>query len=152
MGPSRPRRSPSPRFVALHRLEDRQHVLPAPAAVAELGPVVVVLALAAHPHHAVDGARAAEHVSARHGNGAPAGVGLGLGGIEPVDAGAVDELGEADGHAREGMGLAAGFQQQHLVAPALGEAAGQRGARRPGADDDEIDRALVHFRPFCELR
>ena len=104
-------------FVALHRLEDRQHVLPAPAAVAELGPVVVVLALAAHPHHAVDGAGAAEHAPARHGDGAPSGVGLGLGGIEPVDAGAVDELGEADGHAREGMGLAAGFQQQHLVAP-----------------------------------
>src|SRR5262249_27220824 len=36
--------------VALHALEDGQDVLPAPAAVAELCPMVVVLALSAHPH------------------------------------------------------------------------------------------------------
>src|SRR6185295_16127699 len=64
--------------IALHAAEDRQHVLPAPAAIAELRPVVVVLPLAAHPHHAVDGARSAEHLSARHRDVAPAGVGLGL--------------------------------------------------------------------------
>ena len=42
--------------VAFHAPEDRQHVLVAPATVAELCPMVVVLSLAAHPYHPVDGA------------------------------------------------------------------------------------------------
>ena len=133
--------------VALHALEDRQHVLIAPAAVAELGPVVVVLALAAHPHHAVDGARAAQHAPARHRDRPPAGVGLGLGGVEPIDARPRDELGKADRHARERMRLAAGLEQQHLMATILGEAVGERGTCRSGADDDEIDSMLVHAFP-----
>src|SRR5262249_10231534 len=44
--------------IAFHAAEDRQYVLVAPAAVAELCPMIVVLPLAAHPHHPVDGARA----------------------------------------------------------------------------------------------
>src|SRR6185436_3701940 len=130
--------------IALHGLEDRQHVLIAPAAVAELGPMVVVLPLAAYPDHAVDGAGAAEHAAARHRDGPATRGGLGLGGVEPVDAGAVDELGEADGHAREGMRLAAGLEQQHVMAPAFREAAGERGPRRPGAHNDEVDCKLAH--------
>src|SRR5581483_4452029 len=64
--------------VGLHALEDRQHVLVAPAAVAELGPMIVILPLAAHPHHAVDGARAAEHAPARHGDCPASGLRIGL--------------------------------------------------------------------------
>src|SRR5207302_5426257 len=93
--------------IALDILEHRQHVVPAPAAIAELRPVVVVLRLAAHPHHAVDRARAAEHLSTRYGNISPAGRGLRFGGIEPVDAGAIDEARKAHRHARERMRLAA---------------------------------------------
>src|SRR3954468_3014898 len=52
--------------VAFHPAEDRQHVLIAPAAVAELGPVVVILRLAAHIYHAVDRARSAHHLAARY--------------------------------------------------------------------------------------
>src|SRR4029079_12288466 len=102
--------------VALHALEDRQHILVAPAAVAELRPMIVVLALAANPHHAVDGAGAAEHAPARHGDRTPVGDFLGLGCIEPVDARPADEFRKADGHARQWMRLAPGLEQQDLVA------------------------------------
>ena len=42
--------------VAFHTPEDRQHVLVAPATVAELCPMIVVLSLPADPYHPVDGA------------------------------------------------------------------------------------------------
>src|SRR5206468_1977849 len=57
--------------IALDLTEHGQHVMPAPAAIAELRPMVIVLPLSAHPHHAVDCARAAEHLAARHRNVAP---------------------------------------------------------------------------------
>src|SRR5262249_61491394 len=125
-------------------LEDRCHVLVAPAEVAELRPMVVVLALAADPHHAVDGARAAEHAPARNRNRAKAGAGAGLGRIKPIDARPVDEACEADGDARQRMNIAAGFQQQDLIAAAFAEPASERGPRRSRTDDDEIDSMLVH--------
>ena len=49
---------------AFHALEDGQHVLEAPAAIAELRPVIVVLRLAADVDHAVDRAGAAQHAAA----------------------------------------------------------------------------------------
>jgi hypothetical protein len=42
------------------------------------------------------------------------------------------------------MGLASCLQRQNVKTAVLGEAMGERRARRSGADDDEIDRALVH--------
>src|SRR5262249_53091403 len=84
--------------VAFHALEDRQHVLVAPAAVAELGPMIVVLALPAHPHHPVDGARPSEHAPARNGDCASSGIVLRFGAIEPIHAGPIDEAVEADRH------------------------------------------------------
>src|SRR5262249_13819897 len=69
-------------LVALDGFEDRQNVVIAPAAVSELRPMIVVLRLAAHPHHAVDRARPAEHLSTRHGDVTPARRRLGLRGIE----------------------------------------------------------------------
>ena len=130
--------------IAFDAPENRQHVVPAPAAVAQLRPVIVVLRLAAHPHHAVDRARSAEHLAARHRDVAPAGRGLGLGLVEPVHARAIDEAREADRHARERMRLAARFQQQHLMAAVLGQAIGERGAGRACSDDDVVGRADVH--------
>src|ERR1043165_3933067 len=49
------------------------------------------------------------------------------------------------------MRLAAGFEQQHLVAAVLGQPIGKRGAGRPCTDDDVIGRADVHVRPFTFL-
>ena len=53
-------------LVALHALEEGQHLVIAPALVAHLRPGVEVLRLAAHEGHAVDRARAAEQLAARH--------------------------------------------------------------------------------------
>ena len=58
-------------LIALHLLKDRQDVLIAPTAVAQLRPSVVVERLAAHEDHAVDRTRATEQLAARHGD-APA--------------------------------------------------------------------------------
>ena len=52
-------------FVVLGLLEERQHGIPVPALAAELAPVVVVGRIAAHIHHAVDRAGAAQHLAAR---------------------------------------------------------------------------------------
>ena len=51
--------------VILRPLEQRQHVVPAPAPVAELPPVIVVGRLPAHVDHAVDRGAAADHPAAR---------------------------------------------------------------------------------------
>src|SRR5262249_25940004 len=86
--------------IALHALEDREHVLIAPAAIAELRPMVVVLGLAADEDHAVDRAGAAEHLTSGHVDVPAAGAFVRLGAVAPVDGGIVDHLGDADRHAR----------------------------------------------------
>src|SRR5882672_214800 len=57
-------------------LEIGQHIVPAPAGIAELAPVIVVAGLAAHVDHAVDRGAAAEHLAARIVDGATAEPGL----------------------------------------------------------------------------
>ncbi|MPM46826.1 hypothetical protein SDC9_93533 [bioreactor metagenome] len=52
-------------LVVLGALEIRQHIGPAPTRIALLGPVVVVLGLAARIDHGVDRAGAAQHLAAR---------------------------------------------------------------------------------------
>ena len=118
--------------VALHPLEDRQHVLVAPAAVAELRPVIVVLRLAADIDHAVDRARAAQHLAARNLDAPPARAFVRLRRVAPVDGRIVDHLGDADRHARpeEVRALGARLQQQHPVGAALASA-GWRPPRPP---------------------
>ena len=125
---------------AFHPLEDRQHVLVAPAAVAELRPVVVVLRLAADEDHAVDRARAAQHLAARHLDAPPARALVRLRRVAPVDRGIVDHLGDADRHARpeEARALGAGLEQQHPVGAAFRQPAGDHGARRARTDDDVV--------------
>src|SRR6201996_2760263 len=130
--------------VAFHAPEDREHVLIAPATVAELCPMIVVLPLPADPYHPVDGARAAEHAPAWDGDCSPSRIVLGFRGVQPIHAGAIDEAREADRYLRQPMRLASCFQQQNAKTAVLREAAGERRARRSGANDDEIDSALVH--------
>jgi hypothetical protein len=66
-------------FPVLGLLEIGQHVVPRPATIAELGPVVEILGLAADIDHPVDRAGAAEHAAARIEDGAPVDAGIGLG-------------------------------------------------------------------------
>src|SRR6516164_8385905 len=63
----------------LSALEERQDVVPTPAAIAKLRPVVVILRLTADVDQAVDRRRAAEYAAARIGNGAAVSAGIGLG-------------------------------------------------------------------------
>ncbi len=56
--------------LILRLLEIGQHVVPAPARIAELAPVVVVARLAAHVDHAVDRGAAAEHAAPGIADGA----------------------------------------------------------------------------------
>ena len=93
--------------------EQRRHLAPAPAAAAHLRPGVVVERLAAHPDQAVDRARAAQQLSARHRDGPVGRAGLGLGLVEPVGRRIVDQQAEAERHAGIGMACRTGFEQQH---------------------------------------
>src|SRR5262249_52890340 len=61
-----------PALIVLRLAEVRQHVRVAPPGVAEIAPVVVVLALAADVDRAVDRAGAAQHLAARLRDGAAA--------------------------------------------------------------------------------
>ena len=102
--------------IAFHALEERQDLGVAPAPVAHLRPGIEVLGLAAHKHHAVDRAGAAEQLAARHRDPAAIGARLGLGGIEPVGRGIGDQPGHSDRNEGPGVARPTGFEQQHLVA------------------------------------
>src|SRR6202011_1092694 len=132
-------------LVTFHPPEDRQHVLIAPAAVAELGPVVVILRLAAHIDHAVDRARSAHHLAARHVDAASARTFVGLGLVAPVHGGIVDHLGGADRHPRPEMvrSLGARFQQQYAIGAALAQPACDHRAGRTRADHDVVIGGVV---------
>ena len=118
-------------LVALDAREQRRHVLPAPAARAHLRPGVVVERLAAHPDEAVDGARAAQHLAARHRDLAIGGAGLGLGFVAPVGGGIVDQQAEADGKARIGMAARA---PPRSAAPACADSRSSRAASTAPAE------------------
>ncbi|HXC89851.1 MAG TPA: hypothetical protein VNV18_06760 [Stellaceae bacterium] len=124
--------------IVFHALEERQDVRVAPAAVAHLRPGVEVLRLAAHKHHAVDRAGAAEQFAARHRDPAAVGACLGLGGIKPVGRGIGDQPGHSDRNARPGVARPTGLEQQHLVARVCRQPVRHRRTRRPGADDNVI--------------
>src|SRR5216683_507208 len=59
-------------FLVLGAAEIREHIVIRPADIAELAPMVEILALAADIDEAVDRAGAAEHLAARPGDAAPA--------------------------------------------------------------------------------
>jgi hypothetical protein len=82
-------------LVVLAALENRQHVAPAPAGRSR-SPVVVVARVAAHVHHGIDRARAAQRLAARLVSAPPAEPGLGLGLIGPVVDRARHRHGEQD--------------------------------------------------------
>src|SRR5262245_33870735 len=50
------------------------------------------------------------------------------------------------------MCFAAGLEQEHLVATAVAEAVSDRRARRASADDNEVNRVLIHAFPVSSLR
>src|SRR5260221_14601883 len=51
-------------FVPYRSFEVRQHIVPTPARIPQLRPMVVVASIAAYVHHPVDGARTAQCLTA----------------------------------------------------------------------------------------
>ena len=117
-------------LLVLGAAEIRQHVVEAPARIAELAPVVEVLGLSADVEQPVDRRGAAHHLAARLDDRAAAELGLGLGIVEPVVARVGEQLGVADRHVDPEIAvLAAGFEQQHAMA--AGSRSGGWRARSP---------------------
>ena len=87
----------------LGALEERQDVVPTPAAIAELRPVIVILRLAADVDEPVDRRRAAEHAAARIGDGAAVRAGIGLGLEAPGEPLVVKQLHIADRNRMSGF-------------------------------------------------
>src|SRR5207248_406289 len=79
-------------FPAFGLLEIRQDAVPAPAAIAELRPMVEILGLAADIDHAVDRAGAAEHTAARIKDRAAIDAGIGLGRVTPGQDGVIEQF------------------------------------------------------------
>ena len=116
--------------IVLVALEERQHVVPAPALEAELAPAVVVGGLAAHIDHAVDGGRSAEHAAARIGDRAAVEPLLRRGLEPPVGARTADGEEIADRNVQpDPVVAAARFEQQHAMARIGGEAVGEHSSR-----------------------
>jgi hypothetical protein len=129
-------------FLALPVLrlaEEWQHVVPRPAAIAELGPVVEILRLAAHVDHAVDRARSAEDTAAGVVDDATIGAGIGLGLEAPGKCRVVQQLHVACRDVDQRIPVpAACFDEYDAVASVLGQSVGQTAAGRAGADDDVV--------------
>ena len=130
-------------LVVLHAPEDRQDVVEAPAAIAELRPGVVVEPLAADEDESVDGARAPQQPPSGNRNLPPAGALVGLGTEAPVGGRIVDELREADRHPAQPVTARTRLQQQHPLPPVRREPVREHAARRPRPDHDEIEPALA---------
>ncbi len=93
-----------------------QDFVPRPSPVAERGPVVPVLFLAAHVDHGVDRRAAAEHAAARIVDRAPGEVLVGLGLVAPVGARVGDGVEVADRDVDpEPVVPPPGFQQKDFV-------------------------------------
>jgi len=115
--------------VAFAADEVRQHVAPAPAGVAERGPVVVILALATDVDHRVDARRATEHLAARHIAAAAIQARLRhrLEGVVVQLAGH-HQYGTRGHRSQPVADVGTGFQHQHLGARVFAQAAGERRA------------------------
>src|SRR5689334_21531841 len=89
------------KFVVAPRLilgapEIWQHVGKAPAGIAELAPMIVVLVLTANIKEPVDRARPAQHFAARLDDLAIVELGLRFGLVQPIDLGIIEQLSVAE--------------------------------------------------------
>ena len=130
--------------ISFHFAEVRQDVTIAPAAIAQLRPGIIILGLAAHENHAVDGRRAAQQLAPRHIYGAVCAAFLWLRFIQPVGLGIINQTGKSNRHPGPGMVGAPGLQQQNGKLAAGAQPVGQHRPRRPRTHNDEIVFAVAH--------
>ena len=126
-------------LVVLRLLEERQHVVEAPAFVAELAPVIVVPGVAAHVQHRVDRRGATEGLAARPIHAPVVAMRLGCGLVAPVVRRFVAQAREAGRHLQHKRVVGgARLEDQDAQPIVFGEAVGDRAAGRAGADDDVV--------------
>ena len=130
--------------VVLVPLEQRQHVIPAPARIGAeavaIAPAVVVLALAAHVDHAVDRRAAAQHPAARIADAAAIQARLGRSAEAPVGARVADAVQVADRHMNPDVVVAAArFEQRNPNARIGAQPVGEQAAGCAGADDHHVE-------------
>ena len=126
-----------------------QDVVPPPAEVPELLPVIVVRRLAPHVDHAVDRGAAAQHLAAGVDEAAPVEAGLRRRLHHPVGAGVADTVEIPHRNMDPVVGVAAaGLQQEHADARIFGEAVREHAAGGAGAHDDVVV-AAVERRGVC---
>ena len=141
---------------ALGLAEIGQAIVPRPAAIAELRPVVVILGLAADVDQPVDRGGAADHPAARIDDRAAVGAGIGLGAELPGQGLVVEHLEEAGRDVDQRVPVApARLDQQDFGAGILGQPVGQHAAGRARADDDVIRLHVLrslhhHVRPTAK--
>src|SRR5438046_2929196 len=89
-----------------------QHVGEAPAGIAELPPMIVILVLAADLEQTVDRTRSAQHLAARLDDLAVIELRLRLGFVQPIDFGIIEQLAIAERDMNPDVPvMAAGFEQ-----------------------------------------
>ncbi|MFK4508920.1 hypothetical protein ABIF81_004098 [Bradyrhizobium daqingense] len=149
-GPRQPRRFDAPAApsavmlagaeeVVFELLEQRQHVVIAPAGHTELAPVIVIGSLSAHRDHGIDRRAAADHLAAGIGQRAAVQARLGLGLEHPVRARIADREEIADGNVEpDPIVVAAGFEGEDAVVAIGRQPIGDDAARRTGPDDNVV--------------
>ena len=104
-------------LLVLGAPEVGQHILEAPAGIAELPPVVVILGLTANIEQAIDRTGAAQHFAARLDDLAVVEIGFRFGGVEPIDLGVAEQLAVTERNVNPDIAVvSAGLQQQHAMA------------------------------------
>ena len=138
------------RQARLHLLEVRQAVGVVPRLHPGVArPALVVHRVAALEDHAVDAARAAEHLAAGVVDAPVVHVRLGLGLVLPVVEAAADRVGQRRRHVDEEVELvvvAAGLEHQDARRRIGAQAVRERRARRAAADDDVVIGRSRHVR------
>src|SRR5262245_6221427 len=123
-----------------------QHILEAPAGIAELTPMIEVGRLAAEIEQAVDRARAAQHLPPRLDDLPVVELGLRLRRVEPIDLTIGEQLAVAERDVNPDMAvMAARLQQQNAMAARGGQTIGENAAGASGADDDIVKGVRVRL-------
>ena len=130
--------------MVLGAAEIRKNIVPGPAGIAELAPVVVVARLAAHVDHAVDRGAAAEDSSARVVERPPVQPRFRLGPVAPVGAGIAHAVQVTDRDLDPDVVVApAGLQQGDRRGGVLAEPVGEHAAGGAGAHDHVVERPEI---------
>src|SRR5712691_9825859 len=126
--------------LVLGAAEIGQHILEAPAGIAELAPMIEVRRLAADVEQAVDRARPAQHFPTRLDDPPAVELRLGLRAVEPIDLGVGEQLAVAERDVDPDVAVVpARLQEENAMAAGGGQAIGENAAGGAGADDDIIE-------------